>query len=263
MLISQKSLFLKLQSLPAPPLEVGQLGCILITYSVRPWGSSSFEFVPSLDNRATSANGFNESIVTPIPRSSSSPSILKNPPQVVSPNLLAGSASTDPPPLKEPETEASAVQAILQQWAEVKTEYGTVERRYTQCAQTWPLASNVKLENMESAIQLLRQACDYLYNGMTWAPRLPGREGTGEEHWKHLLRQVVCAVTILHIPCKAQRWACSWSPTDAAWTIQGSWRLWCLFQHWFAYFTRCLNVCSSHNLWVCTKLRKLRKADRA
>ena len=56
---------------------------------------------------------------------------------------------------------------LLQQWDEVRTEYGTVERRYTQCAQTWPLGSNVKLENMESAIQLLRQACDYLYNGVT------------------------------------------------------------------------------------------------
>ena len=76
-------------------------------------------------NRATSDIGVSESIdVTPIPRSSSSPYILKNPPQVMSPNLIAGSASTDPPPMKKPETEAG-VQARLQQWAEVKTEYGT------------------------------------------------------------------------------------------------------------------------------------------
>ena len=79
----------------------------------------------------------------------------------MSPNLVAGSACTGPPSMREMETEAG-VQAIPQQWHEVKTEYGTVERRYTQCAQTWPLASNVKLENMESAIHLLRQACDHL-----------------------------------------------------------------------------------------------------
>ena len=67
-------------------------------------------FLPSVVNRATSENGLSESIdVTPIPRSSSSPSILRNPPQVMSPNLVAGSASADPPPLREPETEADAV----------------------------------------------------------------------------------------------------------------------------------------------------------
>ena len=115
-------------------------------------GSSSFEFVPSVTNRVASEVGWSESMeVTPIPRSTSSPSILHNPLQVMSPNLVAGSASTDPPPLREMETEAG-VQAILQQWAELKTEHGTVERRYAQCAQTWPLTSNAKLENMESAI---------------------------------------------------------------------------------------------------------------
>ena len=102
----------------------------------------------------------------PIMRSNSSPCILHNPTQVMSPNLVAASASTAPLPNSGVETD-SGVQAILQQWNEVRTEHGTVERRYTQCAQTWPLASNVKLENMESAIHLLRQACDYLYNGMT------------------------------------------------------------------------------------------------
>ena len=144
-------------------------------------GSSSFEYVPSVVNRAASDVGLSESMnVTPIPRSSSSPSTLRNPPQVMSPNLVAGSASTDPPPMREPETEAG-VQAILQQWAEVKTENGTVERRYTQCAQTWPLASNVKLENMESAIQLLRQACDYLYNGMTQMGSIVDQKRTTEK----------------------------------------------------------------------------------
>ena len=60
----------------------------------------------------------------------------------------------------------AGVQAILQQWQEVKTEQGTVERTFTQCSQTWPLASQVKLEGMESAIHTLRQACEYLHEGM-------------------------------------------------------------------------------------------------
>ena len=45
--------------------------------------------------------------------------------------------------------------------------HGAVARTYTQCAQAWPLASNVKLDGMESAIHILRQACDYLHEGMT------------------------------------------------------------------------------------------------
>ena len=64
------------------------------------------------------------------------------------------------------ETDAG-VQAILQQRQEVKTEHGTVARTFAQCAQAWPLANNVKLDGMESAIHILRQACDYLHEGMT------------------------------------------------------------------------------------------------
>ena len=60
----------------------------------------------------------------------------------------------------------AGVQAILQQWQEVKTEQGTVERTFTQWAQAWPLANHVKLEGMESAIHILKQACDYLHEGM-------------------------------------------------------------------------------------------------
>ena len=83
----------------------------------------------------------------------------------MSPNLVAGSASSATPAGSGMDTDAG-VQAILQQWQEVKTEQGTVERTYTQCAQSWPLASHVKLEGMESAIHILRQACDYLHDGM-------------------------------------------------------------------------------------------------
>ena len=97
----------------------------------------------------------------PILRSSSSPSILHHPSQVMSPNLVAGSASNVAPLGSGIETDAG-VQAILQQWQEVKTEHGTVERTYTQCAQTWPLGSSAKLKSIESAILILIQACDYL-----------------------------------------------------------------------------------------------------
>ena len=83
----------------------------------------------------------------------------------MSPNLVAGSASNATPLGSGADTDAG-LQAILQQWQEVKTEQGTVERTYTQCAQTWPLASHVKLEGIESAIHILRQACDYLHEGM-------------------------------------------------------------------------------------------------
>ena len=83
----------------------------------------------------------------------------------MSPNLVAGSASNATPMGSGMDTDAG-VQAILQQWQGVKTEQGTVERTYTQCAQTWPLASHVKLEGMESAIHILRKACEYLHEGM-------------------------------------------------------------------------------------------------
>ena len=130
-------------------------------------GSSSFEMVPSAVDRAASERGLSDSMETvPILRSNSSPSIIQNPSQVLSPNLVAGSASNVTPSGSGMET-AAGVQAILQQWQEVKTEHGTVARTFTQCAQAWPLASNVKLDGMESAIHILRQACNYLHEGMT------------------------------------------------------------------------------------------------
>ena len=129
-------------------------------------GSSSFEVVSSARDRAASERGLNESMETvPIARANSSPSIIQDPSQVMSPNLVAGSAPSAAPMGSGMDTDAG-VQAILQQWQEVKTEQGTVERTYTQCAQSWPLASHVKLEGIESAIHILRQACDYLHEGM-------------------------------------------------------------------------------------------------
>ena len=119
----------------------------------------------SATDRAASDRGLNESVETvPILRSNSSPSIIQNPSQVMSPNLVAGSALNATPSGSGMDTDPG-VQAILQQWQEVKTEHGTVERTFTQCARAWPLASHVKLEGMESAIHILRQACDYLHEG--------------------------------------------------------------------------------------------------
>ena len=107
--------------------------------------------VPPVRARAASDRGFDDSADTiPIARANSSPSIIQVPTQVMSPNLVAGSASSAQPMGSGTDTEAG-VQAILQQWQEVKTEQGTVERTYTQCAQTWPLASHVKLESMVEA----------------------------------------------------------------------------------------------------------------
>ena len=58
-------------------------------------GSSSFEVVPSVRDRAASDRGLNESMETvPIVRANSSPSIIQDPSQVMSPNLVAGSASS-------------------------------------------------------------------------------------------------------------------------------------------------------------------------
>ena len=57
-------------------------------------GSSSFEMLPSATDRAASDRGLSESMETvPILRSHSSPSIIQNPSQAMSPNLVAGSAS--------------------------------------------------------------------------------------------------------------------------------------------------------------------------
>ena len=85
-------------------------------------GSSSFELLPSARDRAASDRGLNESMETvPILRSNSSPSIIQDPSQVMSPNLVAGSASSAAPVGSGTDTDAG-VQAILQQWREVKTE---------------------------------------------------------------------------------------------------------------------------------------------
>ena len=38
---------------------------------------------------------------------------------------------------------------------------------YTQCAQTWPLTDAIAFENIDGALNVLRQACEYLHHGLT------------------------------------------------------------------------------------------------
>ena len=77
-------------------------------------GSSSFEMVPPVRARAASERGLDDSMETvPITRANSSPSIIQVPTQVMSPNLVAGSASNATPVGSGADTDAS-VQAILQ-----------------------------------------------------------------------------------------------------------------------------------------------------
>ena len=110
------------------PREAGQLEHIRIHQSELLLGVHHLSmFLPQLTELPVRGD---------LTRSNSSPSLLHNPTQVMSPNLVAGGASTAPLPSSGMETDAG-VQAILQQWDEERTEHG---------AQTWPLASNVKLE---------------------------------------------------------------------------------------------------------------------
>ena len=106
--------------------------------------------------------------MTLIPRAGSSPNILPTPLQVMNPNLATGSASSATPPQRDDDQgfDPDYARSILQQLAEIKGEDGNVERVFTQFAQTWLLADNVKFENIEAAIHVPRQARDYLYKGL-------------------------------------------------------------------------------------------------
>ena len=84
----------------------------------------------------------------------------------MSPNLVAGMASGSTQAPREHDIDPMTAKAILQQWSEVKSEDGSVAKTYTQCAQIWPLADQAAFENIEAAIQILRQACDFLHQGL-------------------------------------------------------------------------------------------------
>ena len=85
----------------------------------------------------------------------------------MSPNLVAGMASGSAQAPGEHDMDPTIAKTILQQWSEVKNEDGTVARTDTQCAKTWLLADQAAFDNIDAAIQILRQACDYLHQGLT------------------------------------------------------------------------------------------------
>ena len=103
---------------------------------------------------------------TPIAKSYSSPA-WSTPIQVMSPNLAEGNVLASSSQGQEgPAMEAGVAKAILQQWTEVKDDEGTIARRYTQIAQTWPLEDGSKFEDIEAVIRTLREARGYLHQGM-------------------------------------------------------------------------------------------------
>ena len=129
---------------------------------------SSFEVVPSTATQAARREDHEESMeVTPIRDTQSNPCTPRGHIQVMSPNLEAGMASGSTQGVAEQEVNQATARAILQSWSEVTDEDGTVARTFTQCAQTWPLADAIAFENIDAALSVLRQACDYLHNGQT------------------------------------------------------------------------------------------------
>ena len=129
---------------------------------------SSFELVPSMATQATHPVDQEESMdVTPIRDINSAPRTPLNPHQVMSPNLGAGMASGSTQVGAEQDVTQATAKAILQSWSEVTEEDGTVARTFTQCAQTWPLTDASAFENIDAALKILREACDFLHQGMT------------------------------------------------------------------------------------------------
>ena len=105
--------------------------------------------------------------VTPIREADASPIAPSKPIQVMSPNLGQGLASgSTQDGAVEPELDPAMARAILQSWSETKGEDGTVQRTYTQCAQEWSLSDSDAFENVETALNILKRACEYLHDGV-------------------------------------------------------------------------------------------------
>ena len=129
---------------------------------------SSFELVPSVATQATHSWEQGESMeVTPIRDANISPMTTPKPTQVMSPNLGQGVASgSTQDGAVETELDPAMARAILQSWSETKGEDGSIHRTYTRCAQEWPLADSDAFENIETALNILKRACEYLHDGM-------------------------------------------------------------------------------------------------
>ena len=129
---------------------------------------SSFELVPSVATQAAQSWEQGESMeVTPIREADASPITPSKPIQVMSPNLGQGLASgSTQDGAVETELDPAMARAILQSWSETKGEDGTAQRTYTQCAQEWPLSDSGAFENIETALNILKRACEYLHDGV-------------------------------------------------------------------------------------------------
>ena len=85
----------------------------------------------------------------------------------MSPNLGQGMASgSTQDGAVETELDPAMARAILQSWSETKGEDGSIQRTYTRCAQEWPLSESDAFENIETALNILKRACEYLHDGM-------------------------------------------------------------------------------------------------
>ena len=130
--------------------------------------SSPFELVPSVATQATQSWEQGGSLeLTPI-RDDTSPTTPSNKPiQVMSPNLGQGLATgSNQAEEGEAEMDTATARAILQSWTEKRSEDGSVQRTYTQCAREWPLLGMEAFENIEVALNVLKRACEYLHEGM-------------------------------------------------------------------------------------------------
>ena len=128
---------------------------------------SSFELVPSVATQAAQSWDQGEMEITPIRETNMSPVTPSKPIQVMSPNLGQGMASgSTQDEAAESELDPAMARAILQSWSETRGEDGTVQRTYTQCAHEWPLSESDAFDNIESALNILKRACEYLHDGM-------------------------------------------------------------------------------------------------
>ena len=130
--------------------------------------SSPYELVPSVATQATQSWEQGGSLeLTPIRDDTSPTTPSMKPTQVMSPNLGQGLASgSNQAEEGEAEMDTAMARAILQSWTETRAEDGSVQRTYTQCAREWPLLGMEAFENIETALNVLKRACEYLHEGM-------------------------------------------------------------------------------------------------
>ena len=123
---------------------------------------SSYELVPSMATQA--AHSWEQEDVmdiTPIREVDVTPLAPLHPQQVMSPNLGEGMASSSTQGVAE------RLARLQRRLSYTKGEDGSASRTYTQCAQIWPLTDMGAFENIDAALNVLKRACEYLYQGTT------------------------------------------------------------------------------------------------